>query len=158
MDEKYSDLAKDQPEVAVAVTDELRAQARESLNKMAETDKWLTQSNLLVNAGGAAAVLGYLGTNPAACFAVVVLGIFLLGMIASGIEIRGLLDGYKHLHKDAIRRLRGFLSEELTARDVANPQNIGKRATRMNMLGGIFSQIAFAVGAIVGIIGYLIMK
>jgi len=156
MDKKYSDLV---PEQAVAVAKELSAQARESLDKVVETAKWLTQSNLLINAGGATAVLGYLGTNPMAYFSVVALGIFLLGMVASGIEIRGMLAGYAELHEDAIRRLQGFLSEELTARQTAKPHEPGKFAARMNRWGGIFSQIAFFVGAIVGIVGYfLIMK
>lgn len=152
MDEKFSEL---EPEVGQPILTTLSDQVRESFDKIVETDKWLTQHNFLVNAGGAAATLGYLGTSPSSSFAVFPLLIFLVGIIASGIEIRGLLSIYSHLHKDAIRRRGGFVSDEITVREAASVEKIPKWSVRANSWSGIVSQISFVVGSVLGISSFV---
>jgi len=152
MDEKFSEL---DPEVGQPVLTTLSDQVRESFDKIVETDKWLTQHNFLVNAGGAAATLGYLGTNPGSSFAVFPLLLFLVGIIASGIEIRGLLSIYSHLHKDALRRRGGFVSDEISVKEAASVEKVPIWSVRANHWSGIVSQLSFVVGSIIGISSYV---
>lgn len=152
MDEKFSEL---DPEVGQPILTTLSNQERESLDKIVETDKWLTQHNFLVNAGGAAATLGYLGTNPSSTYAILPLLIFVVGIVASGIEIRGLLSIYSHLHKDALRRKRGFVSDEISVKEAASVEKVPKWSVRANHWSGLTSQISFVLGSVLGIAGYV---
>ena len=152
MDEKYSQL---DPDTGKIISDTLSNQARESFNKIVETDKWLTQHNFLVNAGGAVAVLGYLGSNSSSTFAIFPLVIFLVGIIASGIEIRGLISIYSHLHKDAIKRRSGFLNDDMSVREASAAEKVPKSTERINHWSGIISQGSFMFGSIFGVLGYM---
>jgi len=152
MDEKYSDLT---PEIAVAIADTLSSQEQESFSKVVETDKWLSQHNFLVNAGGAIAVLGYMGTASSTVIAAVPLSIFILGIIASGIEIRSLLTFYSLLHSDAIRRRGGFVTEELSVKEAAMVSGTQGSHNITNHWCGIFAQWAFVLGSLFGIVGLL---
>ena len=151
MDKKYSELDSS---VGESVLKALSRQAREAFDKIVETNKWLTQYNFLVNAGGAAAILAYLGTDPTPTFAVLPLIIFLFGVIASGIEIRGLLEIYGHLQNDALRRQRGFVSDKLTVQEAASVEEVPIVAMRINHWSGIISQAAFILGCVVGVAGF----
>lgn len=151
MERKLSELDKGTAEELSSI---LAGQVNTSFSALVETDKWLTQHNFLVNAGGAAAVLSYLASNPPPTFAIVPLSIFALGVIASGIEIRFLMKIHGELHKDAIRRRTGFVSDKLSviqAADVQAPTNVTKN---VNHYSGLVSQISFIVGAVVGILGF----
>jgi hypothetical protein len=57
------DLVKD-------IDAELHAQTKQTFDKVVETDWRLTQHNFLINAGGAAAMLAYLGSSSASKFAI----------------------------------------------------------------------------------------
>ena len=63
-------------------------------NKIIETGWRLTQHNFITNAGGAVAILGFLGTESAGSWAIIPLLIFALGIISSTVEIRALLATY----------------------------------------------------------------
>ena len=152
MDEKYSQL---DPEGGNSISNTLASQSRESFDKIVETDKWLTQHNFLVNAGGAVAVLGYLGTTPSSSFAILPLVIFLIGIIASGIEIRGLISMYGHLHKDAIKRRSGFVNDEMSVREASAAEKVPQSIARINHWSGLISQGAFVLGSVVGVLGYV---
>jgi len=152
MDEKFSEL---EPEVGQPVLSTLSDQVRESFDKIVETDKWLTQHNFLVNAGGAAAVLGYIGTSPSSTYAVFPLLIFLIGVVASGIEIRGLLSIYGHLHEDALRRRGGFVSDQINVKEAATIKDVPKWSKRANHWSGVVAQLSFVLGCIVGISGHV---
>lgn len=152
MDRKFSELDRKTAEQLSSI---LEAQAKTSFNAIVETDKWLTQHNFLVNAGGAAAVLSYLSSNPTPTFAIIPLTIFLLGVIASGIEIRYLRKVHSELHEDAIRRRSGFVSNTFSvaqAADVQAPKNVTKK---INHYSGLIAQLSFLVGCVVGIWGFL---
>jgi hypothetical protein len=152
MDRKFSDLDKDTAEHLGSI---LEAQTKTSFNAIVETDKWLTQHNFLVNAGGAAAVLSYLSSDTPPTFAVIPLTIFLLGVIASGIEIRYLMKIHSELHEDAIRRRSGFVSNIFSiaqSADVQAPKTITKK---INHYSGLVAQASFIVGCVVGIWGLL---
>lgn len=152
MDEKFSEL---DPDVGQPILATLSDQVRESFDKIVETDKWLTQHNFLVNAGGAAAILGYMGTSTSSSFAIFPLLIFLIGVVANGVEIRGLLSIYSHLQKDAIRRRDGFVSDLITVKEAATVKDVPIWSKRTNHWSGIISQLAFVVGCVVGISGYV---
>jgi len=152
MDEKFSEL---EPEVGQPILNTLSDQSRESFDKIVETDKWLTQHNFLVNAGGAAATLGYLGASPNSSFAIFPLLLFLIGIIASGIEIRGLLSIYSHLHKDALRRRGEFVSDEISVKEAASVEKVPIWSVRANHWSGIASQLSFVGGSVIGIIVYV---
>ena len=151
MDERREQLT---PDTADAIAQELSEQCRETFQKVVETDWRLTQHNFLVNAGGSAAVLAFLGSGARPTYAGWALVLFLVGVVASGIEVRALVDVYAALHNDAIRRRSGFMSNELAVRDsVPKPGLAGKAAT-INHWSGVVSQFAFILGVIVGLWGY----
>jgi hypothetical protein len=148
MKDRSEDL---EPEVASAIVDELSNQARECLNKIAEIDWKLTQHNFFVNAGGAAAILAYLGTSPAPTYAVWPLALFVGGIIASGIEIRALLGIFSALHSDALRRRAGFVGNELAVEDSVPKHDVTGCWKHINHWSGVISQVSFVLGSIVGI-------
>lgn len=99
-------------------------------------------------------MLGYLGSTPTPTHAIFPLVIFIIGIIASGIEIRGLLGIYSHLHKDALKRRGGFISDEFTVREAATVEVVPKKYTRANQWSGYISQASFILGCIVAVIGF----
>ncbi len=151
MDEKMTDLDL---KVSQPIIDTISGQVQESFNKIVETDKWLTQHNFLVNAGGAAAILGYMGGSSTPNHAIFPLVIFLVGIIASGIEIRGLLGIYGHLHKDALRRRGGFMSDQITVKEAASVEPIPTKYTNANNWSGYVAQGSFIIGCATGVIGF----
>ena len=150
MNPKFSGL---NAATAAAISDTLSEQARHAFDKVVETDKWMTQHNFLANTGGAIAVMGYLGTSHTPYFAIFPLVMFLVGIVASGIEIRALLKIYGRLHKDALRRREGFVSEKLSVGEAATVEVEGFW-TKVNDWCGITSQVTFVLGAITGVAGF----
>ncbi len=142
-------------ETANAVAGELHSQTKQTFEKIVETDWRLTQHNFLVNAGGAGAVLAYLGTSSSSKFAVWSLLCFLVGVIASGAEIRALLAIYSGLHKDASNRLNGFMSNQLSVEEAVPKQGVVKLPGKINHWTGWAAQISFVLGVIVGLVLFL---
>lgn len=142
-------------ETAIAISNELHSQTKQTFDKIVESDWRLTQHNFLVNAGGSAAVLAYLGTSTSSKFAVWSLLFFLVGVIASGIEIRALLAVYNGLHNDALNRLNGFMKNDLPIERTVPIADITKIPSRINHWSGWVSQISFILGVVVGVILFL---
>jgi len=152
MDENITDLDKDTAEHLCSILD---SQVKTSFNGIIETDKWQTQHNFLSNAGGAAAVLGYLSSTPTPTFALLPLIAFLFGVVASGIEIRFLLMTHKELFEDAMRRRNGFVSGKLSVADGGDVQAPKASTDNIKYYSGIISQSSFVIGCVMGILGYL---
>jgi hypothetical protein len=147
---------KDMEEETVnAIANELHSQTKQTFDKVVETDWRLTQHNLLVNAGGSAAVLAYLGTSASSKFAVWSLLCFLVGVIASGVEIRALLAIYSELHNDALNRLSGFMKNELPVEKAIPSTTITKVPSRVNHWSGWVAQTSFVLGVGVGLFLFL---
>jgi len=155
MKEKITDL---DPETSVTLSNIIMDQMRETFLKVIETEKWLTQHNFLVNAGGSAAVLTYLASDPTPTFAIFPLVIFLTGIFASGIEIRTMLYIYSHLHLDAARRREGWSSGEYTVEESSSVKLTKPYIHNLNHWSGIYAQIAFLVGSLVGVVGFYCAK
>lgn len=151
MNQKITDVDE---KTGIALSGIIMEQMRETFDKVIETEKWLTQHNFLVNAGGCAAVMSYLATEPTPMFAIFPLVIFISGVIASGIEIRTMLSIYSHLHEDASRRREGWANGEYTV-DEAGAVILAKPIIRsINHWSGVFAQVAFVLGSIVGVSGF----
>lgn len=142
-------------DLAAAIGDELAAQCRQCFDKVVETDWRLTQHNFLMNAGGVAALLAYIGSNPNATFAIWPLICFLVGIIASGVEIRALLKTYSALHSDALRRREGFMMNRLSVADSVPKEGVAGKAAVINHWSGVISQTAFVLGVVWGVVMYL---
>ena len=142
-------------EIANAIADELRSQKEQTFEKIVETDWRLIQYNFLVNAGGAAAALAYLGTSSSSRFVVWSLLCFLVGVIASGAEIRALLAVYSGLNRDALDRLNGFMNNRLSAEAAVPKLDVVKVPSRINHWAGRTAQIFFVLGVVVGLVLFL---
>lgn len=142
-------------QLANALTTELHIQTERAFEKVIETNWRLTQHNFLINAGGAAAVLAYLGTSHGAKFAVWPLLLFLVGVIASGAEVRALVAIYSELHKDALNRLSGFMNNLLPADKAVPSEDVAKVPGTIKRWGGWIAQLSFVLGVIVGLYQYL---
>lgn len=153
MKEHRSQLDKD---TAAAIGRELSAQFQECHNKFIETSWKLTQHNFLTNAGGAVAVLAYLGSAAKPSFAIWSLLLFLVGIIASGVEIRALLEIYSALHEDALRRRDGFMTDRCSIEESVPQISVAERAGKINKWSGWISQGAFSIGVVIGIGVYVL--
>jgi hypothetical protein len=146
---------KDLDEDLVKALDaELHAQTKQTFDKVVETDWRFTQHNFLINAGGAVAVLAYIGSSSDSKFAIWSLLLFVVGVIASGVEIRALLREYGSLHKDALRRLSGFMHNTLSIDEITPKDGIAPLATKVNHWSGVVAQGSFVLGVGVGLVLY----
>ena len=142
------------PETQLRANEELTAVNR-SFEELISIGHKLTQHNFLVNAGGAAAVLAYIGSTPGAGFAMWPLACFLVGVVATGVELRSLATFFEALHKDAIHRRAEFRKGKLDLSDAVPPPDLG-RPTRVHYWSRQFAQWAFPVGVTLGVIFYLL--
>ena len=150
-----SDYRKDLDEDLVKALDvELHAQTKQNFDKLVEIDRWLTQHNFLINAGGATAILAYLGSSSNSKFAIWSLLLFVVGVIASGVEIRALLRVYDSLHKDALRRLNGFMHNTLSTDEITPEEGLAPIASKINHWSGVVAQGSFVLGVSVGLALY----
>jgi hypothetical protein len=118
-------------------------------------DEKLTQYSFLTNSGGAIAVLGFMGSGKASPSAVFPLAIFLVGIICSGIEYRSLLKYFYALYKDADKRKQRYDNGCDNVKKLVPPKDLGGLSDKINHWAGIVAQIAFVLGAIVGVSGFL---
>ncbi len=136
MDDMSETAAELPPETRRALEDEMKAQSDQALERIVTLDTRLTQNSLLLNAGGAATTLAFMGAKGDASLAVWPLMCFVVGLIASGAEVRALLAFFDALHRDAIRRRQGFGDNNLTVRECLPPPDIGKRSRAVNHRAG----------------------
>jgi len=152
-----SDLrSKLDPETQRRADQELTAQANRSFEEGIETGYKLIQHNFLVNAGGAATLLAYMGSGHRVDFAIWPLACFLVGVVASGLELRFLAQFFKALHDDAVRRRSEFSRDKLGLCDAAPPRDVGQWALRVHAWSGFVAQGAFPIGVIVGVFFYFV--
>lgn len=134
------------------ISAELRQQSDEVLSFISELDKRLTNTNFLTNGGGAVSVLTFIGTgissSPLSNYALMC---FVLGIIATGIELRALLIFWGKLHKDSSRRLNGWLNNELSVEECHIPKNLASIYTTINDVAGWASQLFFILGVLIGV-------
>ncbi|MCJ7508092.1 MAG: hypothetical protein MUO85_05090 [candidate division Zixibacteria bacterium] len=149
MNEKASEL---DPETRERIQSTLIAQRDQAFDKLIEMDSKFTQYNFLVNAGGAVATLAFIGSEKGTYLAMLPLICFVIGLVATGVQIRALLSFFSILREDASRRSLGFATGKLSVRESLPSQDIGKWTGKLNRWGGWVSQGAFIVGVIVGAI------
>ena len=133
----------------------LTSQVEESFEELVDTGRKLRQQNFLVNAGGAAALLAYLGTGKASDAHIWPLLVFLTGLVSGGIELRALFNFYGTLHTDAIERRGRFTANEVGFGNSAPPDDIGKCGRTIAKWSGYISQWSFPIGVIVGLWAFL---
>ena len=151
MNEKASEL---NPDVRQKLDEVLMKEGDRAFDEIPKLDANLTNNNFLVNAGGAAATLAFMGAKTeAAAAAVWPLLFFTVGLIATGVEIRALLYYFGERHNDAIRRRQGFASDRLTVRECLPTKDTGKFYARMNHWSGWVSQGCFMIGSLLGLTG-----
>ena len=125
-------------------------------DKTIETHWRLTQHNFFTNAGGAVAILGYLGATQTASFAIWPLCFFVIGLIASGIEIRILYYTFGNLCQDAATRHKKFIDNPSNVKESSIPNTeVSAKYGRWNFWSGVTAQSAFVLGVLSGVGGYL---
>jgi hypothetical protein len=142
------------PETQRRADQELTSQIDRSFEQLIETERKLTQHNFLVNAGGAAAALAYMRSSQGTGFAIWPLACFLVGVVASGIEVRFLAKFFKALHDDAVRRRSQFTQDKVSLSDAVPIPDVGKYPSRVHHWSGLVAQWAFPVGVVLGIFSY----
>lgn len=88
MNERASELS---PNLRQKIDDALVKERDRAFEEIFKLDSNLTNNNFLVNTGGAAATLAFMGAKTGAAEAVWPLMFFTIGLIATGFEIRALL-------------------------------------------------------------------
>jgi len=124
------------PRMRAEADAELTAQVNQAFNERVETTRKLSQHSFLVNSGGAVATLAFVGNNPNASFALVPLIFFLVGVIASGMELRFLLKSLVSLHHDAIDRRSRFALDRLPLSKAMPGANVGSPHTKRSAWSG----------------------
>ena len=146
------------PELLERMDAELRAQVADSFSHLLATDQKLTQYSFLVNSGGAAAVLAFLGAAEPASFAWWPLGCFLVGAIASGLELRFHLWWLAELNSDAARRQSEFHAGTLPFNEAVPSPEIGKWRRRIHHWSGLVAQATFPLGVLAGAVALACTK
>jgi len=121
-------------------------------DKVIESNWRLTQQTFLSNAGGAAAVLGYMGSAEPGSWAIFPLVFFALGIVTSAIEVRALLHTYALLHNSTTQVLDRILGRDFSLKDTKLNTKKSKFAGNINLYAGMASQVFFVLG--VGVGGY----
>ncbi len=112
------------PEIKRMLGKELSAQVRKSFDRLEEAGNRYTQYNFLVNAGGAAAVLAFLGTNTGSTFAIWPLLFFVAGVIACGIELLAMIYVNKAIFNDALNRRSKINEKDITIEELCPKKEI----------------------------------
>ena len=138
------------PENQDLIREEALRQQSDLQDKVIECNWRLTQHNFLANAGGAVAILGFMGSDKSGTWAIYSLLFFALGIICSAIEVRALLEIFGDLHKavtESIDRISGkvFSVEEALIR-----KDAGRLPGRINMMASYISQACFIIGVFIG--------
>ncbi|MBC8553419.1 MAG: hypothetical protein H8D23_27700 [Candidatus Brocadiales bacterium] len=107
-----------EPEFQKKFSNVLSDQIKETFNKMEETAKSHTQHTFLVNAGGATAVLAFIGTKTGTNSAIWPLFFFVIGVIACGVQLLMMVYVHKFLFNDAIIRRNKFYEKDATLEDI----------------------------------------
>jgi hypothetical protein len=102
-------------EMRKSIDDVLSTERDLAFQQILKFDGELTKYSFLANAGGATATLAFLGARPdQVSVAIWPLIFFLVGLIATGLEIRALLYNFGEKHRDAARRRQQFFAGQLS--------------------------------------------
>lgn len=134
---------------------EMTSQVNRAFEEFIETARKLSQHSFLVNAGGATAILAFIGSNPDASFAFVPLIFFVAGVIASGLELRFLLKSIAAIHRDAMDRRSAFASDRLPLSEAMPRPDVGARQGKVSAWSGHIAQATFPLGVGLGIYAFL---
>lgn len=145
------------PEAQMALMNQLRDQANEAFNKMEEVGKLHTQHLFLVNAGGAVAVLAFIGAKTNSAFAIWPLMFFVVGVIACGIQLLMMIYVYKELFNGALIRRNKFEEEDATVEDILpKVEDVNDLIYQIIARRAYFTaQGSFIVGVFAGGIAYI---
>lgn len=137
------------------IRSEVLRQMNELTEKVTETNWKLTQHNFISNAGGAIAILGFLGTDNAGSWAIYPLLIFAIGLVSSTIEVRALHEVYSELHKAVSANFANISGRDFTAQDAMPEKGTGKLPGTVNKYASYISQACFILGVVCGGGGYV---
>jgi hypothetical protein len=135
-----------------ALDDALDAQVNRAFDESIEYGRKLSQQVFLVNAGGAAAVLAYLGSTGGSGYAYWPLLCFLVGLVCGGVELRCLANFFFALHLDAMERRRKWVEDEIKVSEVVPTSSIARWDRRIGTECGRIAQAAFPIGVLVGLL------
>lgn len=138
------------PENQEAIREHILESQLELQNKFIESSWRLTQHNFISNAGGAVAILGYLGTSDAGSWAVYPLLLFALGIISSTVEMRALVLIYANLHQATTDVLDRILGNGFRLNDTKLNTKASSVAGSVGKFASYLSQFCFFVGVMVG--------
>ena len=143
------------PNLQAKADAELTSQINRAFDELVDTGRKLSQHSFLVNSGGAVAVLAFIGANPKASFAWWPLACFLLGVVASGLELRFLVHFFAALHADAVQRRRDFTTDQLPLDKAVPPSDVGSCYSKAYGWSGGIAQVAFPLGIAIGIVAFI---
>ncbi len=143
---------KQEKEYKKRILDELLNQAHLIFNKLEDAANKHIQHVFVVNAGGAAAVLAFLGAKPGSSFAVWPLLIFVSGVIACGINLLASYYTYKGMFDDAWNQRKKYEETGKLTKAKKPEKSISYRIANWT---GFFAHGCIILGIIVGGVTYL---
>ena len=143
---------QDQIESIVAI---IERKMRDASDHIGRLDALMSKHGFLTNAGGAAATLAFIGTaQEKAALGTLPLAIFVIGIIASGVEIRALMNYFGKMQTYLIEaRIRVVEGRLAAYEEILVPKDLGSADRKWNHGAGIVAQGAFIVGAMMGVTG-----
>ena len=153
LEKKSSQLPKELNDRVIATIQEENAKM---LDRISALDERLTNGNFLANGAGAIAVLSYYSSNsntPALNWALLC---FCVGVIATGIERRAILNYFGYVSRDNARRNSEYWDDNISLREFSEiPVKVGQTAKIVNHIAGWLSQLMFIVGVVLGAVTFL---
>ncbi len=133
-----------------AIKEHILETQKDLQNKFIESSWRLTQHNFISNAGGAVAILGYLGTDDPGSWAVYPLLLFALGIISSTVELRALVSIYSNLFHATSDVLNRIQDKDFSLKDTRLNTKASSAAGNVCKYASYISQLSFLLGVIVG--------
>ncbi|MGH8614073.1 MAG: hypothetical protein ACREYF_19110 [Gammaproteobacteria bacterium] len=156
MSEMLETIGQLDAKTGVDIAQVIATQRDRAFQQIQTFDERLTKINFFTNGGAAVATVALLGIEKIELFLVMVpLAFFVLGVIATVIELRALLSYWGYLLKDAIRRHQGFLDNQLSVKECLVEPSIGSWPKKLNHWAGVIAQLAFVAGVVSGIVGFV---
>lgn len=133
-------------ETQVRMLESFTEHAKYMQEKVAELDVRLSRNNLLTNGAAAIALLAFISTGNAPPYSAVPLIIFVVGVIASGIEVRSQMNYFGVVHKRILAQKSTVRSNEFDFEDFRKqyPKELFYKYAE-HVLGWI-SQLSFMAG------------
>ncbi len=144
------------PEAQIEIRKHLRDHSMRAFDKLDEVGKLHTQHLFLVNAGGATAVLAFIGTKTNSAFAIWPLLFFVVGVIACGIQLLMMVYVHKKIFNDSCILRDKFHEKDATVEDISPKiEDINNYICEIIARKACFTaQGSFIVGVFAGGIAY----